>query len=183
MPEVNGEPYENGGTKMKLYTVQSRKAYEELLRTGRLVCDGSKSEFITEWIGFKRAYDWLSDQMSRRIGPPPDGVFYPIWAWPITLGCGSGDLKPDQVKIEFIAQDKDVLLSHFHGWHAVIDDYYLAESFEEYDDFEQMDEDEKMIAKVDSWEKIFGYYPLDECQATIWELRLENVTGFRFSGR
>ena len=30
---------------------------------------------------YKFHYDWLVDQMKERIGPPPEGVSYPVWAW------------------------------------------------------------------------------------------------------
>ncbi len=31
--------------------------------------------------GIRRNYEWLISQMIKRIGPPPEGVVYPVWAW------------------------------------------------------------------------------------------------------
>lgn len=166
---------------MRLYTVQSLEAYHELVNTGRYVCDEAKSRFIIEWAGFKEAYKWIAEQMTKRIGPPPDGVLYPVWAWPTAVSFASRGLRPDQVMIEFEVSRDRVLLSDFEGWHAVIDNYFFAESFDEYDYFKELEPDEKEIAKVDSWEKIFDRRPIDECQATVWELRLGDIRSVTFS--
>ena len=111
---------------MRLFSIQSLSAYRELVNTGRYVCDGTKSEYVLEWAGFKEAYEWLSARMAERIGPPPEGVIYPVWAWPAAVEHFSNDLKPGQVKIEFEAPRDRILLSNFEGWHAVINDYFFA---------------------------------------------------------
>ena len=62
---------------MILWTIQPETVYSILLETGYYHCDFSKSQ-NQEW---KSQYDWLVQQMKRRIGPPPPGVSYPVWAW------------------------------------------------------------------------------------------------------
>ena len=62
---------------MKLWTIQHKAAYEEMLRTGVL---RANSAYIFEEF-FRDSYDWMVEQMKKRIGNPPDGVELPVWAW------------------------------------------------------------------------------------------------------
>lgn len=39
-----------------------------------------QSNWVTEF-GFGLAYDWIVEQMCKRIGPPPPSIRYPIWGW------------------------------------------------------------------------------------------------------
>lgn len=51
-------------------------------------CNLEKSDF-----DFCRdQYDWLVKEMKKRIGDPPEGVSYPVWAWYMWEGCRK---KPD----------------------------------------------------------------------------------------
>lgn len=80
---------------MILWTIQHRKAYEEFLENGVL---RGNPEYIEEEF-FKEPYEWMIEQMKKRIGNPPDGVTIPIWAWyqwegkrkrPDMRSCGRG---------------------------------------------------------------------------------------------
>lgn len=168
---------------MRLFTVQSRAVYDELVETGIYRCDGSKSAFVIDCAGFREAYNWMVEQMTKRIGPAPTGVTYPVWAWPAFKKQDGRYLVKGQVLIEFEAPRKEILFSDFDGWHSVLCGYLFAENDAEYDAYEEMDADEKEIAKLESWEKIFEKRPLDKCQATLWELRLRNVTSVSFPTR
>lgn len=65
---------------MRLWTIQPATLYE-LLKTEKVIRgEPSKSEYINK-CKFSSAYEWMSEQMKQRVGNPPDGVKYPIWAW------------------------------------------------------------------------------------------------------
>ena len=65
---------------MKLWTVQPEEVYELIQSTGVYRCDGAKCVMI-EALETDVPYRWMAAQMARRIGPPPDGVTFPVWAW------------------------------------------------------------------------------------------------------
>ena len=62
---------------MILWTIQSEDVYRIIEKTGFYHCDFSKSAFSFS----ERQYRWLTDQMRKRIGEPPEGVSFPVWAW------------------------------------------------------------------------------------------------------
>jgi hypothetical protein len=63
---------------MKLWTIQRYPAYQCMLRTGILA--GNK-EYVFEKDFYAPVYAWLYNEMVKRIGEPPRGIKYPIWAW------------------------------------------------------------------------------------------------------
>lgn len=62
---------------MKLWTIQHKAAYEEMLRTG--VLRANPKYILHEF--FRESYEWMAAQMKKRIGTPPEGVDLPVWAW------------------------------------------------------------------------------------------------------
>jgi len=76
---------------MKLWTIQTETVYQLIQDTGVYRCDPYQSVMLQPMddtkIGkdlceqFVSAYDWLVLQMEKRIGPKPQNVFYPVWAW------------------------------------------------------------------------------------------------------
>ena len=192
---------------MRLWTIQPETLYE-LLETEKVIqCNPLKSELITEF-GYSVAYDWMAEQMRLRIGNPPNGVKYPIWAWyalnwkhqrPDLRRAEFRGFDEDQVCIELEIPDSDVLLSDEETWHTILNDGHYGNSTNEadydaeYEWFENLPQDEKKRVKEKSWEKIFEVSPpLDTewdrrgmfIQATFWELRLEQVINVRhFKGR
>ena len=52
---------------MRLWTFQPKEVYDILIKKGIFTCDPLKST-MTEYEGFKRAYEWLTAQMVKRIG-------------------------------------------------------------------------------------------------------------------
>ena len=186
---------------MILWTIQPEEAYEELNKTGVLRCNKNKIEDLDFW-GPK--YKWMAEQMKKRIRSTPVGVEYPVWFWYKRKGERK---KPDlRSKREFCEKgktmylieanipDEDVLLSDFMAWHFVLNEthtYHSAKTEEEFDRLDEwlnslsQDEREKEIEK--SWETIFDIEPYknDFCengywvQATVWELKKENVVKVR----
>ena len=152
------------------------------------------------------AYDWLVEQMKLRVGTPPEGVRYPIWAWAL---IDSVSKKPDlrrgefnnyvgeNVVLELEIPDSDLLLSDEVMWHHCLNNWYLhGESNDEFDEakwketedwFDSLPSVEKESVKFKSWERI-----LDKddkindwkfVQATFWELRVEQIKSVRrFTG-
>ena len=188
---------------MRLWTIQPRSLYEKLKIEKILHCEPLKSEFITEW-GFVPAYDWLAEQMTKRIGAPPDNVNYPFWAWYMLDGENH---KPDlrrrefrnyygeMVCIELEIPDEDVLLSDEVMWHIVLNNGYYGNSSDEaeYEKdkkwFDSLSAQKQNEIKRKSWEKIFEVYPPVEndwesrgfyVQATFWELKFSQVKSVRY---
>lgn len=74
--------------------------------------------------------------MQRRIGAPPPGVRYPVWAWyqyqderarrPDLRRSAHAPSGTPLVLIEFELPDDQVLLSDFELWHYVLNDWYVA---------------------------------------------------------
>lgn len=190
-----------------MWTLQPATLYEKLQCEKSIHCLPEQSEWITEY-GFGPAYDWMTEQMCKRIGPPPQGVQYPIWAWhtlewrhaklDLRLGEFRG-YKTPQVCLEIEVPDKEVLLSNEDMWHIVLNDGYYGEacSDEDYEVeerwFDGLPVQVKIEVKRQSWEKIFDVFPPRETpwdchgkyvQATVWTLRLDQVKAVRyFAGR
>ena len=88
---------------------------------------------------FVEKYKWLIDQMEKRIGPAPDGVSYPVWAWYIQSWkhkkpdlrierWANGPGNEQYVCIEVELPDDQVLLSDFDAWCILLLDGLLAVS-------------------------------------------------------
>lgn len=166
---------------MLLWTIQHRAAYERLLKTGIMRAD---EHHLFCGDDFPHAYQWIADQMSKRIGQPPRDVHYPVWAWYQWEGIRK---RPDMrshrrytprgepiVLLTIDVPDTEVMLSDFDMWHFVLSDDYLPLSEED----ERLDftQEEKLI----SWNHIFEidtrtqYWDTPKStQATFWELRQE----------
>src|ERR1051325_1055844 len=115
---------------MILWTIQTESAWQKAQKCGTLRADGRR-----QWRSFRRAYRWMQSEMSRRIGPPPSGVRYPIWAWlqyesvqklrPDLRRAGHLPAGSQGVLIEFHASEGAFLLSDFDLWHYVLNRWYL----------------------------------------------------------
>ncbi len=185
---------------MKLWTVQPYCVYELIQKEGVYRCKPQKSEFIQEWGGFANAYDWISRQMKKRIGNPPKGVEYPVWAWYLYEGKNKRpDMRHRDVRVneksvllEVEISDNDVLLTNEEYWYTVLNDhlYYKADNIigisneqweievekeEKY--FNSLSPKEKTIYKEKSWENIICL-PNDNfpyVQGTFWELKVSQI--------
>lgn len=62
---------------MVLWTIQPIEIYELIQETGVYHCNFTKSMLND----CREQYDWLAQEMKTRIGNPPEGVSYPVWAW------------------------------------------------------------------------------------------------------
>lgn len=171
---------------MQLWTIQHRNAYDKMLRTGFLRADEQYFMCKDDPL-FLSAYDWMAEQMTRRIGPPPVDIKYPVWAWYRWEGKRS---RPDMRKHRYWCEKKNtpivlltldipasqVLLSDFDMWHCVLNHSFCPRSPET--DIIQPTQEE--ILK--SWDNIFRYElvtdywtPPKTTQATFWNLKEEWV--------
>lgn len=183
---------------MTLWTIQPIGVYENLIETGRYICDINKSGMAD----FRGAYDWLAEQMISKIGAPPTGVKYPIWAWYKDGEKYKPDLRHARFAygnkgerfacIEIEIPDENVVLSDFDDWHSIMNDDLISFTEEEYHqlqkDYNQLSESDRQKMKYDNWQRVFdvdcfknewtrrGEY----IQATFWELRKEQIKGVRF---
>ena len=181
---------------MRLWTVQPEAVYNLIMTEGVYRCDPALSEHITE-CNFGKAYDWIADQMKKRIGSSPEGVKYPVWAWhtmdykhkrPDMRGAEFRYIERPFVLMEIDIPDEDVLLSDEISWHIVLGDGYYpevnsSEEFDlEYSWFQEQSLDDQNRMKLKSWERIFDIQYHNEyewrdqyIQATFWELKKNNV--------
>ncbi|MSS64734.1 DUF3841 domain-containing protein [Velocimicrobium porci] len=168
---------------MILWTIQHRDAYEELVQKG--VLRGNPMYIIEEI--FKKSYVWMADQMKKRIGNPPAGVLYPVWAWyqwegkrkrpdMRSHGRGWGEKGTPIVLLTIDVPDNCVLLSDFDYWHVVLND---GEIIFPYDESVHYSKEQRQK----SWENIFDIscsfdgdkHHILSTQATMWEIKAEWV--------
>ena len=184
---------------MILWTMQPVEVWQEIQEAGVYRCDPARSSMPE----FTDMYEWLIRQMEQRIGPPPAGVTYPVWAWYMQNGkhrkpdlrterWGYGPGGEEYACIEFEIPDDRALLSDFEVWHIVLCNGLIAESEEEDNRqdtyYDSLASEEQKAYKDKNWERIFDITPQDNhwikrgswVQATFWELRKEMIRGVRF---
>lgn len=182
---------------MRLWTIQPPDVYDLIIKDGYYICDDTKSSMLQE-ARFRFAYDWLVDQMKKRIGEPPENVTYPVWAY-----VKEPDLEKEfntvnpgtKVCIEFEIDENDIIITD-HCWWSVAalnrGPYIQADSPEEfdrkYDEFEELPWQEQEKVMLKSWENLI--LPVsNSCknltQATFWKLeksQIKNVVFFEEKG-
>ncbi len=115
-----------------LWSIQPREVWRLLKREGvvRVQRDLIEPEYLS-------AYDWLVAQMRRRVGPAPNGVTYPMWAWQRWRGLTQP--KPDLrvvrhfeqgrfVRLELNIETGRILSSDYDLWHYALSYWYLPAS-------------------------------------------------------
>lgn len=174
-----------------LWTIQHQEAYKEFERTG--ILRASDEHLLFEGY-FRSAYEWMVEQMKKRISEPPEGVRYPVWAWYQWEGKrkrmdlrykGYAKRGTPLVQITFEANPKNFLLSDFDEWHGVMGGSYCAKNEQDWNDFCKNDGEERRDLIVASWDRIFDIttytpdwnYPPEEksIQATLWEIHISQV--------
>ncbi len=114
-----------------LWTIQDERAWEVFQTRGILRADGRRV-----WSTCRPAYQWLIGQMRERLGNPQIG--YPIWAWPTKPDLRHpGHLERGQrgVRVQFLANESDYLLSSFDNWCLVLSGWHMTLTEEEHEDF------------------------------------------------
>ena len=186
---------------MILWTMQPIEVWNIIQDTGVFHCDPAKSTMLK--LELVEKYEWLIRQMKKRIGLPPTGVTYPVWAWYAQNGKhNKPDLRSERwgyglgneqyACIEFEISDDLVLLSDFDVWHIVLNNGLISETEEENTRqeayFELLAPEAQKEYREKNWEYVFDVTPFnnhwitrgDWIQATVWELRKEMIRGVRF---
>lgn len=186
---------------MRLWTVQPYCVYEIIRTEGIYRCNPDLTPLLDSY-EFINAYEWISNQMKKRIGNPPSQIKYPVWAWYIVEGkhnrpdMGKSGFKVSEKSVIFEIEipDSEVLLTDFDNWHIVLNDgiYYKAshikslsyeewnlEADKEYDYYCSLSDKEQLAYKEKSWENIICY-PNDILlpqfvQATFWEFKIDQI--------
>lgn len=168
---------------MRLYSFQNETAYKTLCDKGVLRSHGQLLD-----PSFKYAYEWLSRQMSKRIGPAPKGVHYPMWAWFKKDGkVGLPDLRKNRHQgwkgqnmylLTFEVPERLVLLSDFDLWHYVLMGFMVPLTPEE--------RSSQVIDVEETWTRIFDLGNVNEfnslgedTQASLWEFKKEWLVGVK----
>ena len=183
---------------MKLWTIQPMEVWREIQDKGVYRCNPSLIP-----LDLDEEYKWLIRKMADRIGPPPEGVLYPVWAWYKQNGkhrkpdlrserWDYGPGNEDYTCIEIEIPDEKVLLSDFDVWHIILNHGLISETEEEDREqekqFETLPEDKQIEYQNRNWERVFDISPInngwitrgDWIQATFWELKKEDVLSVRF---
>ena len=182
--------------KQTLWTIQHIDAYEEMKKTGVL---RANEQFLFCQDDMRYAYDWIAQQMCTRVVTSPPNVRYPVWAWYQWEGkrkrrdlrySGYAKRGTPMVQIEFVVEDKNVLLSDFDDWHGVLNNTYIADNQEDFDRFYLPGSEESQEEIYASWEKVFDldrYTPNWDCpperksiQACLWEVHMSQVKKVEF---
>ena len=135
---------------MIIWTIQDPAVWDQLEKTGIYTTPDARIEFPPEeddaLCHFNYAYRWLSERMAERIGPPPEGVRYPVWAWYKQQGRADGkpDMRSSQylkgspcVRMKLDIPDYEVLVSDFDNWYFALSYCYLSRSERDDEDFER----------------------------------------------
>ena len=187
---------------MRLFTIQSKKAFEALMDNGILRIDeallpntmAKKYPFI-----FEEPYAYMREEMEKRIGAPPASVLYPIWAWYKYRGLRSPSKEKlfaeygEGVLLTLEAEPSAVLLSDFNLY-----DSYLLHSLPILDDKEMeaylesadgLNRDKAFASYREGWERIFVpqydkrvLAAKSYVQATLWQIKREDVLSFEVFG-
>ena len=179
---------------MILWTIQPVEVYDLIQETGVYHCDFTKSMLSD----CQDQYDWLVQEMKDRIGDPPRGVSYPVWAWYMW----EGDRKKPDLRRErwgkgwkgerFACMEIDVpedriVLSDFDSWSIILLHGLLSDSEEEdtrlENEYNSLSEEDKRAYRDKNWERAFDLTYVDNdwmhrgdsIQATFWELRKEDI--------
>lgn len=182
---------------MRLWTIQPPDVYDLIIKDGYFICDDTKSSMLQR-TRFRFAYDWLVDQMTKRIGNAPENVTYPVWAYlrkPNLDKQFNTENPGTRVCIEFEIDEKDILVTNLNWWSITALNFapYIkaktAEEFDEkYDRFEALPVEQQTAEMLKSWEMLIipvSYSGPDEPQATFWKLNADqiiNVTFFEQKG-
>lgn len=181
---------------MKLYSIQTIEAYNQLLENNILYCLDNK--YI--WPDFLKPYGWMMNQIELKIGKKEYKNQYPIWSW--FQYSDSKKKRPDLrhscllekgtygVRIEFEKPNNEILLSDFILWHHVLGYWFIPSNNleEEYFDgllkqnnlkFGDIENYTPEINNViqNSWNKIFNLNKIENrsVQATIWNIKKEEI--------
>ena len=183
---------------MTLWTIQPEKLYYSILKTGKYICDPLQFNMPE----FVEMYNWLVLQMKKRIGDPPEGVIYPVWAWHTQRSKRhKPDLRSERwangydgekfVCLEIEVPDEQVLLSDFDLWSLILLDSIITETEEEdhklTEIYKKLTPQKQLEMKYKNWNRVFDVTPFENewtrrgpwIQATFWVLTKDMIKKVR----
>lgn len=185
---------------MILWTIQPVKVWSVIRYDGVYRCKPALSSVSDP--NTVRAYNWLADSMAARIGAPPRGAIWPVWAWYMRNGkrakpdlraerwrCGPGNEEFTCLEID-VPADR-VVLSDFDVWHIILNDSLISTTEEEHLQLEAwfytLPPMRRAAYQQQNWARVFDVTPFENdwmmrgkwIQATFWELRREQVRNVR----
>lgn len=175
---------------MRLWTIQGEKVYDEILHLGTYRCIPELSSNASD---FRDAYQWIAGKMAGKVGPAPDGVVYPVWAWyrrdwrhkkPDLRESGYAMRGEQCVLFELEFPDSKVLLSDFDAWHFVLNHWYLNQKCNDEEAFDReqewlddLPESDREPVIVKSWNHIFDIEPFSNGYMERGAVRAGDVLG------
>ena len=180
---------------MRLWTFQPVEIYDKIMETGEYHCEPYLGYDTTmEFMEFEDAYLWLAQKMREKIGNPPDGIKFPVWAWHTQdWKHKKSDLRSERwcyghypekyACIEIEVPDNEVVLSDYDLWHCILNKSAICFNEEEFDNFS----DTKEFLE-ETWNRVFDVEPFEDdwfwkgryIQATFWQLKKEMIKAVRF---
>ena len=183
---------------MILWSIQPEEVFNIIQANGVYHCS---TEIIIKKDFALMQYNWLADQMRKRVGNPPDGVNYPVWACYIWRQTSA---KPDlravrhywgrngerYYRLKIDVPDDKVLLCDRNAWDVILNECLLSDSESEDKELEAIYESltpyDKIIMRNKNWERLFDivpYTPVNNdwsgkgeiIEAVFWELRKEYI--------
>ncbi|MFD0986249.1 DUF3841 domain-containing protein [Methyloligella solikamskensis] len=126
---------------MRLWTIQTKAAWDYLQKHG--VLRASRKHQSEDW---PLAYKWMTDQLSKRVGPPPSNGMIPLWGW---YQCrGQSRKRPDlrfwrfrtnppgkYTLIECDLPDEHVVLSDYDAWHIILNEGFVSVTDDDDDEY------------------------------------------------
>lgn len=155
---------------MRYYTLQTLKAWNEAKEKGYLT--GNEEFVIPE---FKRYYQWMMKQMSKRINSYNNE--YPIWLW-LTLENVhiESTLDDDYVLLEIELLEDKVLLSKFDAWHVILNNGYFSDDVEGIN----QEEDWETLFDIDKLIKLEFTFDNDYYQGVTGKINLDNIKVLKY---
>jgi hypothetical protein len=137
---------------MRLWTIQDERVYDDFLEKGlayHVIRENTMPWSFTnepEPDAEVHSYKWMASQLAAKVGPAPEGVEFPIWAWKKIYGRNDG--KPDMrswrttyeehvVRLQLEIPETRVLLSDYDTWHMPLNLGYFAKCLDEMNEFEK----------------------------------------------
>ncbi|MFS0558923.1 DUF3841 domain-containing protein [Brevibacillus sp. 179-C9.3 HS] len=151
------------------WTLQNQEVWEMAQDRGFLQGDRNYAMFPEE-------YEWMIHQMKKRLTKYRGES--PIWLWvdkPDLRRTGYFESGVKFVRIKVELDEQEVLLSDYDEWHMILNNDFLANSEQEYEDYHQ---GKDTISKEESWERIFEWDRIRDTEWAGYENReLQGTTG------
>lgn len=176
---------------MKVWTLQRKEVVQYLDKNDVYRMEDFSLTGWGDYCSMKTAYQWLCDEMVRKISSPKFDTQLPIWCWHTINGKRK---KPDMreschaptgteiYRLTLEIPDELVLLSDFALWHYPLNDWHISTSEQEDESFESLSLEQQERVKIDSWKYVFQIDMEDDgylfgknsdkyIQGTFWELK------------